>query len=67
MGSRKYTWKTAILEICMLLLSLVIVIPLLVVLFGSFKTSSEAARYNFRPPEVWLFDNYLQVIEKAHL
>ncbi len=67
MGSRKYTWKTAILEICMLVSSLVIVIPLLVVLFGSFKTSSEAARYNFRPPDVWLFDNYRQVIEKAHL
>lgn len=67
MLNKKYTWKTAVLEIVMLLLSLLIIIPLLVVIFGSFKTAGEAARYNFAPPTEWLFDNYRQVIEKANL
>lgn len=67
MVKTKYTRKTLILEIVMLLLSLVIIVPLLVVIFGSFKTASEASQYNFHPPSVWNFDNYRQVIERANL
>lgn len=67
MQTNKYTRKTLITEIVMLVLSLIIIIPLLVVIFGSFKTAGEAARFNFAPPTEWLFENYSQVIEKANL
>lgn len=67
MQNNKYTKKTLLLEIVMLVLSLVVIIPLLVVIFGSFKTAGEAARFNFTPPTEWLFENYSEVIEKANL
>lgn len=67
MFKNKYTWKTAMLEVLMFLFSLVIVIPLLVVVFGSLKTSSEAALFNFAPPSEWLFGNYAEVAERSNL
>lgn len=67
MQSGKYTWKTIVFEIIMVLLSLIVIVPLLVVVFGSFKTAAEAAQYTFQPPAQWLFSNYKQVIEKANL
>lgn len=67
MQTKKYTKKTLIIEIIMLILSLIIIIPLLVVVFGSFKTAGEAARFDFHLPTEWLFENYSQVIEKADL
>lgn len=67
MFRRKYTWKTAVLEILMLLLSLLVIIPLLVVVLGSFKTTGEAARFNFSIPTEWVFTNYKETIEKSNL
>lgn len=67
MFSKKYTWKTAILEIAIILLSLVVIIPLLVVVFGSFKTTGEAARFNFSLPKEWVFTNYKEIAEKSDL
>lgn len=67
MGSRKINWKDVILEIILFLLSFAILIPLLVVLFGSFKTAPEAGQFNFRLPRQWIFSNYREVIDKAHL
>ncbi len=67
MLKKKYTVKTVVLELFMLLLSLVVIIPLLVVTFGSMKTASEAAKFNFAAPTKWLFSNFTEVIEKANL
>jgi raffinose/stachyose/melibiose transport system permease protein len=51
----------------MILLSLVIILPLLIVVFGSFKTAAEAIRYNIMPPSSWHPENYLDVIRKSNI
>jgi raffinose/stachyose/melibiose transport system permease protein len=56
-----------LLEIIMLLLSLIVAAPLLLVLFGSFKSPAEALHYNLMPPSQWHPENYLDVLEKSHI
>ena len=48
-------------EFAGLVLSLLIVIPLLIVVFGSFKNSEGAMRFTIVPPEIWHFSNYTHV------
>ncbi|MFB9276005.1 carbohydrate ABC transporter permease [Cohnella cellulosilytica] len=55
------------LEIVAVLASLIIVVPLLMVVFGSLKTSAEASLFNIRLPSDWRFDNYAFVIRSADL
>ena len=53
-----------ILVICILLLiSSVYIIPILMMIFGSFKTQGEALQMNLKLPEQLQFENYLHVIE----
>lgn len=54
-----------VLSVCMLLLSLIIIIPLLIMLLGSVKNPTEAQLFNLRLPTEWHFDNYLYVIRKG--
>lgn len=56
-----------ILEIAMLVFSLVVVVPLLVVVFGAFKTRAEAMYFDFSLPTVWVPGNFLEVIEKGNV
>jgi raffinose/stachyose/melibiose transport system permease protein len=56
-----------ILEIVMLLLSLIVAAPLLLVIFGSFKSPSEALRYDLMPPSRWHPENYFEVLEKSNI
>lgn len=67
MLEKKYTWKTALFEVIMLLLSLIIIVPLLMVVFGSLKTPAEASQFRFSLPTEWRFDNFSQVIKRANL
>ena len=57
--------KLCILEILMIIVSLVVFIPILIIVFGSFKTSAEAIKVNILPPTRWHFDNYLFVINRG--
>lgn len=56
-----------LLEVFLLLLSMVVIIPLLIMLLGSFKNPSEVTAFNLNLPKEWLFENYSEVFEKAGL
>ena len=49
------------LELALFLLSLVIIVPLLIMLFGAFKNSTEVTAFDLALPEKWLFENFLVV------
>lgn len=51
----------------MWLLSLTVLIPLVIVFLGSFKTQAEAVSFSISLPEVWHFENYELVIKEAHI
>lgn len=51
----------------MWLLSLIVLIPLAIVFFGSFKTQAEAVAFSLKLPESRHFENYKTVIEEAHI
>lgn len=54
-------------QVLCIILSLTVVLPFYMVLVNSFKTKSEAARMNLKFPKEWLFNNYSEVIDQAHL
>ena len=56
-----------ILELELVLLSLVIIVPLLIMLFGAFKNSTEVTAFDLALPEKWLFENFLVVFEKGKI
>lgn len=56
-----------IYNITILLFSLVVLIPLMIVLFNSFKDKYEAAKFNLVPPTSLNFDNYIRVFETADI
>ncbi len=59
--------SSIVLEIGLILVSLVIIVPLLIMVLGSFKTAGEAMSFNIDLPKNWRFDNYLYVIQKANV
>lgn len=67
METSRYTWRKLLLEIIMLLSSLVVIIPLLVVVFGAFKSPTEAMHFDMMPPTQWHFENFTEVFSKAKL
>lgn len=52
-------------EVLLILVSLIIIIPLLIMLLGSFKTSREALLFNVSLPAAWRLDNYQYVIQQG--
>jgi len=48
-------------------ISLIVLVPLLVLLVNSFKTSAEANQMNLSLPKEWVFENYSTVIEQGKL
>ena len=56
-----------ILTILMCLISLLILIPLLIVVLGSFKTSQETLVPSLKLPQQWLWSNYAHVYKKGSL
>jgi raffinose/stachyose/melibiose transport system permease protein len=65
--SRKLALRNYIVEGFLILASLTIIIPLLMMIFGSFMTSTEVLRFSLRLPEKWLFSNYVQVFKDGGL
>ena len=64
---RKENRKNFTIEIIVILFSLIIIIPLLIMVFGSFKDGTSAAQFSIVPPKTWHFDNYTHVIKAANL
>lgn len=65
--TRKMAWRNYIVEGLLLLASLLIILPLLIMLFGSFMTSSEVLKFTLRLPEQWQFSNYAEVFREGGL
>jgi len=43
--------------------SILIIVPLLIMIFGSFKTPAEAQKFNLELPTQWMFSNYTYVFQ----
>lgn len=54
-------------NIIALFISLVVLIPLVVLLLNSFKTSAEADKMTLSLPTEWVFENYSTVVEQGKL
>ncbi|WP_130614271.1 carbohydrate ABC transporter permease [Cohnella abietis] len=64
MALRK-NYKLWLLEAGLLIMSLVIIVPLLIMIFGSLKSPAEAAQFSIKPPSEWHWDNYSFVIQSG--
>lgn len=53
-----------ILVVC---LSLILIVPLLIMVLGSFKDPTEVTAFDLSLPKMWLFENYAIVFEEAKL
>ena len=51
-------------NIVAIFISLVVLIPLVVLLLNSFKTSAEADKMTLSLPTEWVFENYSIVVEQ---
>ncbi|MBM6750566.1 carbohydrate ABC transporter permease [Mediterraneibacter glycyrrhizinilyticus] len=67
MVKRHAKLKLFILEIIMVIASLIIIIPMLIMILGSFKDAVGAAKFNISLPDVWHFENFAVVIESGNL
>lgn len=56
-----------VLEVVLWLLSIVVIYPILMVIFTSFKTKGEASYLNISLPSKWMFENYAQVWEQGNV
>ncbi|ETT44441.1 carbohydrate ABC transporter permease [Paenibacillus tritici] len=65
--SRKMAWRNYVVEGLLILASLLIILPLLIMLFGSFMTSAEVLKFSLRLPEKWNFSNYTTVFREGGL
>ncbi|WP_018750141.1 carbohydrate ABC transporter permease [Paenibacillus sanguinis] len=63
--TRKLAIRNYIVEALLLLASLLIIFPILIMIFGSFKTSAEVLSFSLALPEKWMFSNYAQVFEEG--
>ena len=59
--------KQLLFTFLMVAIGLVIIIPLLIVILGSFKTSAETLVPNLKLPKQWLLSNYVYVYEKGKI
>lgn len=61
------TTRNYIVEAILLVSTLIIILPLLIMIFGSFMTSAEVLRFSLRLPETWQFSNYVTVFKEGGL
>ena len=59
--------KRFFLKLLVALIGLLIVIPISIVVLGSFKTSAETLVPNLNLPERWMWSNYVYVYEKGKI
>lgn len=56
-----------IVELMMLCLSLIIIVPILLMILGSFKDAAEAAKVSLSLPGEWNFDNYVFAFKEGKM
>lgn len=54
-------------EVLMILLSSIVLIPLIMLIFGSLKDPAEAARFTIHMPKEWHFENYRYVLHAGKM
>lgn len=67
MRKKRKKLKLYALEIIMILSCLIIIIPMLIMIFGSFKDAVGAAKFDISLPTEWHFENFAVVIESGNL
>ena len=65
--SKKLHPGNLLLEFILLLASLLVVIPLLVVIFGSLKSQAEAMRFDLALPSELHLENFVKVAQKGNV
>ncbi|MFD1176640.1 carbohydrate ABC transporter permease [Paenibacillus puldeungensis] len=65
--TRKLAIRNYIVEGILLLASLIVILPVLIMILGSFKTSAEVLSFSLKLPKVWQFSNYVRVFEEGGL
>lgn len=58
------TWIKAII---LWIMSILVFVPLLIIVFNSFKTQGESVSMEFSLPTQWVPENYLEVMEKVNI
>lgn len=56
-----------LLFLVLLLMACIVMVPLLIMILGSFKNSMEASLFDIRLPTTWHFENYREVIIEGEL
>ncbi|WP_040950353.1 carbohydrate ABC transporter permease [Gorillibacterium massiliense] len=64
---QRLAWRNYLIEAIMILSSLIILVPVLIMIFGSFKTNVEVLDFSLKLPKTWIFDNYKTVFEEGNL
>jgi raffinose/stachyose/melibiose transport system permease protein len=68
LGERqKKRWANALLQLLLAAASLMILLPLMIMLQGSFKDVKEASLLNLNLPSAWHFENYRVVFERGRV
>lgn len=65
--TRKLALRNMVVEILLIIAAFAIIIPLLLMILGSFMTSAEVTKFTIRLPEKWMFSNYATVFEEGGL
>lgn len=63
----RYTPQLFLVELFVILLALLILIPLLIMVFGSLKTRAEASLFTLALPTTWQWQNYIEIFEKSNI
>ena len=67
-GKRKRMLLRLVFELILVVcLSLILIVPLLIMVLGSFKDPTEVTAFDLSLPKKWLFENYAIVFEEAKL
>ncbi|UPK41626.1 carbohydrate ABC transporter permease [Paenibacillus pabuli] len=65
--TRKLAIRNYVVEGFLLLASLLILLPLVILILGSFKTSAEVLSFSLSLPDKWQFSNYVRVFQEGGL
>lgn len=63
--TRKLAIRSFIVEGLLILASLIVLLPLVILILGSFKTSAEVLSFSLSLPESWQFSNYVRVFQEG--
>ncbi len=65
--TQRKVWRIYAVEALLIVGSLLVLLPILIMIFGSFKTNVEVLDFSLKLPKTWNFDNYKKVFEEGDL